>query len=92
MSRLAFVLAGAQVADCEVAKQLLERLPARRVLHGDKDCDTSTLRQRIEANIPPKANRVWKKAFAGPVPGSQRERMFCRLKDVRRTAKCSNAA
>jgi hypothetical protein len=58
------MLTGAQVADCEAAKQLLERLPATRVLHGDN----GMIRRRVEANgtlpnIPPKANRVWKNCF-----------------------------
>jgi len=33
---IAFLLTGGNVADCEAAKQLLEHLPASRVLHGDK--------------------------------------------------------
>jgi transposase len=40
------------------------------------------------SNIPPKANRVWKNCFS-PVLYRVRnaiERMFCRLKDVRRIA------
>jgi transposase len=87
------LLTGGQVADCEAAKHLLERLPAARVLHGDKGYDTDALRRRVEANgtlpnIPPKANRVWKNCFS-PVLYRARnaiERMFCRLKDFRRVA------
>ena len=87
------MLTGAQVADCEAAKQLLERLPAARVLHGDKGYDTDLIRRRVEANgtlpnIPPKTNRVWKNCFS-PVLYRARnavERMFCRLKDFRRIA------
>jgi transposase len=69
------------------------RSPAARVLHADKGYDTDALRRRVEANgtlpnIPPKANRVWKKCF---LPLLYRacnaiERMFCRLKDFRRIA------
>jgi IS5 family transposase len=40
---------GAQVADCEAAKQLLERLPAADVLHADKGYDTDLIRRRVEA-------------------------------------------
>ena len=87
------MLTGGQVADCEAAKQLLERLPAARVLHGDKGYDTDALRRQVEArdtlpNIPPKANRIWKNCFS-PVLYRARnaiERMFCRLKDLRRIA------
>ena len=87
------MLTGGQVADCEAAKQLLERLPAARVLHGDKGYDTDALRRQVEAkgtlpNIPPKANRIWKNCFS-PVLYRARnaiERMFCRLKDFRRIA------
>ena len=62
---IAFLLTGGNVADCEAAKQLLEHLPASRVLHGDKGYDTDAFRRRIEANgtlpnIPPKVNRLWK--------------------------------
>jgi transposase len=87
------MLTGGQVADCEAAKQLLERLPAADVLHGDRGYDTDHIRRRVEANgtlpnIPPKANRVWKNCFS-PVLYRVRnaiERMFCRLKDFRRIA------
>jgi IS5 family transposase len=51
------MLTGGQVADCEAAKQLLERLPAARALHGDKGYGTDALRRQVEArdtlpNIP----------------------------------------
>ena len=90
---IAFLLTGGNVADCEAAKQLLEHLPASRVLHGDKGYDTDAFRRRIEANgtlpnIPPKVNRLWKCCFS-PVLYRARnaiERMFCRLKDFRRIA------
>ena len=90
---IAFLLTGGQVADCEAAKQLLERLPAARVLHADKGYDTDALRRRVEANgtlpnIPPKANRVWKNCFSPLLYRARNaiERMFCRLKDFRRIA------
>src|SRR5687768_10733303 len=77
----------------EAAKQLLERLPAARVLHADKGYDTDALRRRVEANgtlpnIPPKANRVWKNCFSPLLYRARNaiERMFCRLKDFRRIA------
>jgi transposase len=90
---IAFLLIGGNVADCEAAKQLLEHLPASRVLHGDKGYDTDAFRRRFEANgtlpnIPPKVNRLWKCCFS-PVLCLARnaiERIFCRLKDFRRIA------
>ena len=50
------MLTGAQVADCEAAKQLLERLPAARVLHGDKGYDTDLIRRRVDKPINNKAD------------------------------------
>ncbi len=63
------MLTGGHVADCVAAKELLDRLPAARMLHGDMGIDTDALRRRIEArgtvpNIPPKVNRVWKPCFS----------------------------
>ena len=87
------MLTGGHVADCEAAKQLLDRLPSARMLHGDKGYDTDALRRRIKANgtvpnIPPKVTRIRKPRFS-PVLYRARnaiERMFCRLKDFRRIA------
>ena len=86
-------MTGGQVADCEAAKQLLEHLPAARVLHADKGYDTDALRRRVEANgtlpnIPPKENRRWKNCFSPFLYRARNavERMFCRLKDFRRVA------
>jgi transposase len=87
------MVTGGQVADCEAAKQLLERLPAAGVLHGDRGYDTDHIRRRVEANgtlpnIPPKANRIWKNCFSPFLYRARNaiERMFCRLKDFRRIA------
>ncbi|KAA2236922.1 IS5 family transposase [Salinarimonas soli] len=91
---IGFILTGGQVADCKAAAALLHHLPpSARVLHGDKGYDTNAIRQQLEAtgtlpNIPPKANRIWKRGFS-PVLYRARnaiERMFCRLKDFRRVA------
>jgi transposase len=84
------MLTGGQVADCEAAKQLLERLPAAGVLHGDRGYDTDHIRRRVEAhgtlpNIPPKANRIWKNCFSPFLYRARNaiERMFGRRKDFR---------
>jgi transposase len=91
---IAFMLTGGQVADCKAAAALIQHLPPTvRVLHGDEGYDTNPVRQQVEANgtlpnIPPKANRIWKSCFS-PVLYRARnavERMFCRLKDIRRIA------
>ena len=71
----------------------MERLPACRLLPGEKGHDTDAIRRQVEArgsapNIPPKANRVWKPCFS-PVLYRGRnaiERMFGRLRDFRRVA------
>ena len=68
-------------------------MPAARILHGDKGCDSNTIRRQVDENgtmpnIPPKTNRRWKNCFS-PVLYRDRnaiERMFCRLKDFRRDA------
>jgi transposase len=86
-------LTGGQVADCEAARGLLEKLPACRILHADKGYDTDAIRRSVEANgimsnIPPKANRRWKNCFSPALYRGRNaiERMFCRLKDFRRVA------
>ena len=63
------MLTGGQVADCTAGAQLLERLPACRILHGDKGYDSDAIRRQVEENgtmpnIPPKANRRWKTCFS----------------------------
>ena len=63
------MLTGGQVANCTAGAQLLERLPACRILHGDKGYDSNAIRQQVEENgimpnIPPKANRRWKTCFS----------------------------
>jgi transposase len=90
---IAFLLTGGQVADCTAADTLLDQLSAAEILHGDKGYDTNAVRRKIESkgaapNIPPKANRVWKKGFSPYLYRSRNaiERMFGRLKDFRRIA------
>ena len=61
------MLTGGQVADCTAGAQLLERLPACRILHGDKGYDSDAIRRQVEENgtmpnIPPKAR--WKTCFS----------------------------
>ena len=91
------MLTGGQVADCVAAEPLLERglatLPGALIVQGDKGYDSDRLRCLIEdkgntPNIPPKTNRRWKNCFS-PRLYRQRnaiDRMFGRLKDVRRIA------
>ncbi len=87
------MLTGGNAADCRAGEDLLERLPAARIVHADRAYDSNSIRRKIEAaggmpNIPPKANRIWKSCFS-PVLYRARnaiERMFCRLKDFRRIA------
>jgi transposase len=81
------------ICHSRTAKQLLEHLPAARVLHADKGYDTDALRRRVEANgtlpnISPKENRLWKNCFSPFLYRARNavERMFCRLKDFRRVA------
>ena len=55
------------MADCIAADELLDRLLAAEILHGDKGYDSNAIRQKIESkgaapNIPPKTNRRWKTA------------------------------
>lgn len=90
---IAFSITGGNVADRKAGEALLTRMTKAAVLHGDKGYDSNAIRRQVEAkgalpNIPPKANRRWKPVFS-PVLYRNRnaiERMFCRLKDVRRIA------
>jgi hypothetical protein len=63
---------GGQVADCEAGKQLLERLPTARVLHGFNGYDTDALRRRVEANgtLPNKGQPAERKASARKIRSS----------------------
>jgi transposase len=87
------MLTGGQVADCTAGAELLARMPACDILHGDKGYDSNALRRQIEdggamPNIPLKANRKWKNCFSPFLYRNRNaiERMFCRLKDFRRVA------
>ena len=87
------MLTGGNVADCVAGAELLARLPACEVLHGDKGYDSDAIRRQVEKdgampNIPPKANRKWKNCFSPFLYRNRNaiERMFCRLKDFRRIA------
>ncbi|PNG25610.1 IS5/IS1182 family transposase [Methylocella silvestris] len=90
---IAFILTGGNVADCTAGAQLLARLSACEILHGDKGYDSNAIRRQVEKggampNIPPKANRKWKNCFSPYLYRNRNaiERMFCRLKDFRRVA------
>ena len=81
------------MADCIAADELLDRLLAAEILHGDKGYDSNAVRQKIESkgaapNIPPKTNRRWKNCFSPWLYRHRNaiERMFGRLKDFRRIA------
>ena len=87
------MLTGGNVADCVAGAELLARLPACEILHGDKGYDSDAIRRQVEKdgampNIPPKANRKWKNCFSPFLYRNRNaiERMFCRLKDFRRVA------
>ena len=76
---IAFMLTGGQVADCLAGALLLEQLPDCDILHADKGYDSNAIRRQVRdrgawANIPPKANRTWKNAFAVSLPQPQRHR------------------
>jgi len=82
-----------QVADCTAGAELLVKLPACDILHGDKGYDSDAIRRWVEGqgampNIPPKANRKWKNCFSPFLYRNRNaiERMFCSLKDFRRVA------
>jgi transposase len=87
------MLTGGDVADGVAGAELLARLPACEILHGDKGYDSDAIGRQVERdgatpNIPPKANRKWKNRFS-PFLDRKRnaiERMFRRLKDFRRIA------
>ena len=68
-------------------------MPETGILHGDKGCDGNTIRRKDEErgatpNIPPKANRRWRPCFSSALYRDRDaiERMFGRLRDVRRVA------
>ena len=68
-------------------------MPATEILHGDHGYDSDAVRRKIESNgtapnIPPKANRRWKNCFSPRLYRNRNaiERMFARLKDLRRIA------
>ena len=63
------------------------------MLHGGKGYDANAIRRQVEErgampNIPPKANRKWKKRFSPFLYRNRNAvgRLFCRLKDFRRVA------
>jgi len=87
------MLTGGQVADYTAGAELLSKMPACDILHGDKGYDSDAIRRLVEnvgamPNIPPKANRKWKNCFSPFLYRNRNaiERMFYRLKDFRRVA------
>src|SRR5215212_10751938 len=92
MSRDLFWLSEQQFAR-RAGEDLLERLPAARIVHADRAYDSNSIRRKIEAagampNIPPKANRIWKSCFSPFLYRGRNaiERMFGPIKDFRRIA------
>ncbi len=90
---IAFLPTGGQVADCTAADALLDRMAAATIRHGEKGYDSNALRRKIEStgaapNIPPKANRRWKRCFSPYLYRDRNaiERMFGRIEDFRRIA------
>ncbi len=45
---IAFMLTGGNVADCVAGAELLARLPACEILHGDKGYDSDAIRRQVE--------------------------------------------
>ena len=90
---IAFLLTGGHVADYIAGNLLLEQMPDVPILNGDKGYDSDAIRRQVDErgampNIPPKSSRLWKNCFS-PFPHRDRnaiERMFGRLKDLRRIA------
>ncbi len=96
----AFLPTGGRVADCTAADALPDRMPAATILHGDNGYDSNAGRRKIESkgavpNIPPKANRRWKRCFSPYLYRDRNaiERMFGRIEDFRRIAtRCDGLA
>jgi hypothetical protein len=66
---VAFMLTGGSVADCTAGAELLSKMPACVILHGDKGYDSDAIRRQVEnvgamPNIPPKTNCKWKNCFS----------------------------
>jgi transposase len=90
---LAFLLTGGQVADCTAADALLDQMAAaviaeRRQGVRQRRPPPQNREQGAAPNIPPKANRRWKNCFSPYLYRDRNaiERMFGRLKDLRRIA------
>ena len=82
-----------QAHDAPAALTLLDRLPARTIVLGDKAYDAGGIRDLIEGqgavpNIPAKSNRKWKNCFSRTLyrERNQVERFFGKLKHFRRIA------
>ena len=71
---------------------LIDRMPPTSLLNAYKGYGSDAIRRQVRqrgtfANIGPKTNSKWKNCFS-PYPYRDRnaiERMFCSLKDLRRT-------
>lgn len=66
---VAFMLTGGQVADCKAGEVLLGQMPETGLVNADKRYDSNAIRRQISergafADIPPKANRIWKNCFS----------------------------
>lgn len=90
---LRLTLSGGHAHDAPAAHMLLDRLPRRTIVLGDKAYDANSIRELIEAqgavpNIPAKSNRKWKPCFSRTLyrQRNQIERFFSKLKHFRRIA------
>jgi transposase len=86
-------LTAGQAHDGQAADALLDRLPTRAIVLGDKAYDADRIRDLIEAqgavpNIPAKSNRKWKPCFSKTLYRTRNlvERFFSKLKHFRRIA------
>lgn len=89
----AVLRAGGRIAAGKAGAPLLQRLPACRVVIADEGYDSDAIRRQIEAAraapiIQPKVYRRWKPCFSPVLDWGcyAIERMFGRLKDLRRIA------
>lgn len=89
------MLTGGNIADGKAGGILLEQMPKTGLVNADTGYDSNAIWRQIRApgplaNIPPQVNRIWKNRFS-PFPYRDRnaiERMFLRIKGVRRSATC----
>ena len=86
-------LTAGQAHDAPAALELLDRLPPRTIVRGDKAYDGNAIRDLIEAqgavpNIPDNSSHKWRPCFSKTLyrERNQVERFFGKLKNFRRIA------